>query len=282
MTQRPYTYTVLRYTHDPRAGETLNVGVVLHVASEARLLAKVRSTFGRVKHAFPDLDGEAFKLALRSVERGIQSIARDLEKVPLLRDQGDAASLARRAMPEDDSSLHWSSVGSGITDDPDATLDRLYERLVRWHDEQNPRRRGDEEVWRPVRDKLASRGVDIDFQEKTVSSDVDAITFRHAWKNGRWHVYEPVSFDLADKDGIMEKARRWVGHLAAVEDGAPADMVVHMILGAPHDPALLGSYEKARALLGKAPLHPEVVEEDQVDRLVDQIEDEFRTHSAQH
>jgi hypothetical protein len=34
--QRPYTHTVLPYVHDARAGEMLNVGIVLHVAAEHR------------------------------------------------------------------------------------------------------------------------------------------------------------------------------------------------------------------------------------------------------
>lgn len=282
MTQRPYTYTILRYVHDARAGEMLNVGIVLHVASGQLLLAKVRSTFGRVKHAFPDLDGDAFRQALRAVERGIQGAAREMEKTCLLATDGDAAAFARRAMPDDDSALQWSPVGSGLTDDPAATLDRLFDRLVRRHDEHSPRRRGDDEVWRPVREKLAARGVHVAFEEKTVASDVDAITFRHAWKNGHWHVYEPVSLDLADRDGIMDKVRRLVGHLAAVSDGVQEPLKLHVILGAPQNPALTMAYENARALLRKAPLEPEVVEEAQVDDLVSRIEDEVRAHDAGH
>jgi Protein of unknown function (DUF3037) len=73
--QRPYTYTVLRYVHDVRAGEMLNVGVLLHVASDHRLLIKTRHTFGRLKEAFPDLNGEAFRDAMRAVERAIGDVA---------------------------------------------------------------------------------------------------------------------------------------------------------------------------------------------------------------
>ena len=68
MTQpRPYTYTILRYVHDARAGEMLNVGVVLHIAADHRVLVKMRDTFGCMQRAFPDLDGEAFRRVMRSV-----------------------------------------------------------------------------------------------------------------------------------------------------------------------------------------------------------------------
>jgi hypothetical protein len=281
MTQHPYTYTILRYAHDPRAGETLNVGVVVHVAAERRLLVRVRNSLGRVKAAFPDLDGDAFKQALRDVERGVERIDRQIQKGGLLAASGDAATFARRGMPEDDSALQWSPAGSGLTEDGAATLDRLYERFVRQHDDRSAHRRNDAEIWRPVRDKLVARGVSVPFEEKTFAGEVDAITFSHAWKNGRWHAYEGVSLDLASQDGIIDKARRWVGHLTSVRDGVTTDLRLHLIVGAPQDPALAPAYEKAVAMIRKAPLAPEVVEEAGVDDLVSRIEDEVRVHARQ-
>lgn len=280
MTQRPYTYTILRYVHDPRAGETLNVGVVVHVAAEQKLLVKVRSSFGRVKAAFPDLDGEVFKQALRDVERGIERVAREMQKGGLLAGVGDAAAFARRGMPEDDSALQWSPVGSGLTDDAAATLDRLYDRFVRRHDDRAPRRRDDDEVWRPVHAKLVARGVLVPFEEKTFAGEVDTITFHHAWKNGHWHAYEGVSLDLASRDGIIEKARRWVGHLTTAKDGVTEGLKLHLIVGAPQDDALVPAYEKAVAMIRRAPLAPEVVEEAEIDDLVSRIEDEMRAHAS--
>lgn len=279
MTQHPYTYTILRYVHDPRAGEALNVGVVLHVAAERKLLARVRSTFGRVKAAFPDLDGEAFKQALREVERGIERVAREIEKGGLLAAAGDAAAFARRGMPEDDSALQWSPVGSGLTADAQATLERLYDRFVQRHDDRVRRRRDDEDIWRPVRERLDARGVSVPFEEKTFAGEVDAITFRHAWKNGQWHAYEGVSLDLASQDSIMEKARRWVGHLTTVKDGLAEPLKLHLIIGAPQEQGLGEAYRKALTMMRKAPLGPEVVEEDAIDDLVSRIEDEVRAHA---
>ena len=57
---RSYTYTMLRYVHDVRTGEFLNVGVVHHAASQGRLEFKTCKTFGRAKRMFPDLDGDDF------------------------------------------------------------------------------------------------------------------------------------------------------------------------------------------------------------------------------
>jgi hypothetical protein len=276
--QRPYTYTVLRYVHDARAGEMLNVGIVLHVAAEQRLLVKTRHTHGRLKDAFPDLDGEALRGAMRAVERAVRAVAEDVAATTLLSRQGDAASYARKAMAADDSAFQWSSVGSGLTSDAEATLERLFECLVRRNDDRTVRRRVDEEVWRPVREKLAERNVQVPFEPKVIAGSLDSINFEHAWKNGSWRVYEPVSLDLADGDGIMAKTHRWLGHLTAVRDGAKDPLKLHFILGTPQDPALEPAYRRAVALFRQAALDPEVLEEGDVDALVARIEDEVRAH----
>jgi Protein of unknown function (DUF3037) len=52
--QQPYTYTILRYVHDVTTGEFVNVGVVMHLPREGRLLATART--GGCGGVCPDLD----------------------------------------------------------------------------------------------------------------------------------------------------------------------------------------------------------------------------------
>jgi hypothetical protein len=81
-------------------------------------------------------------------------------------------------------------------------------------------------------ERLEDRNLLSRLQEKTLRGKVDEISFKHAWKNGYWHVYEPVSFDLADAEGIKGKARSWLGHLSAVA-GDVEPFKPHFIVGAP-------------------------------------------------
>jgi hypothetical protein len=113
-----------------------------------------------------------------------------------------------------------------------------------------------------------------------ITGSLDDVTFKHAYKNGQWNVYEPVSFDLADEDGIKRKAREWLGHLAAavVDDGDVEPFKSHFLVGAPTDARLNDAYQTAKEILRRAPNDPEIFEEDQIDDLVAQIEDEIRTH----
>jgi hypothetical protein len=100
----------------------------------------------------------------------------------------------------------------------------------------------DEDVWRPVEAKLKEHGVKVELEPKRIHGNTDTVEFHHAWKNGRWHVYEPLSFDLADADNIKDKARRWLGHLSAVKVGATDDVQVHFIVVRPQSASLVPAY----------------------------------------
>ncbi|TGN75979.1 DUF3037 domain-containing protein [Bradyrhizobium yuanmingense] len=279
--KQQFSFVVLRYVHDILTAEFVNVGLVMYLPAEGKVIAKTRSTIGRLRGVFPDLDRPAFQLAMSNVRRGLQKIAKRKSTAGMFKSLESVASIAREAVPHDDSSLQWSPVGGGLTANPKETFDRLYSQFVSRYDQKTSHRRTDEEIWRPVIAKLAERHLEARLQEKVISGAVDDVTFKHAWKNGQWHVYEPVSFDLAEADSIKSKAREWLGHLSAVvADGTAEPFKPHFFVGAPSDPKLIPAYEAAKKILRQAPNGPEVFEEAQLDELVSQIEDEVRAHGA--
>ena len=279
--KRAYSYTILRYVHDVAAGEALNVGIVMYAPSAGFLRGETRKTTGRLKQVFPDLDRHAFVEAMRAVDRALRSIDRQVTVSPLLESHGDARTHALKLLPHDDSALQWSAVRSGLTAVPAKTFARLYERYVARYDRRTANRRSDDDVWRPVRVKLAERDLHPPFEPKVVAGPQDRIVFEKAWKNGRWHAYEPVSFDLADADGIKDKARRWRGHLSAVADGSDQEINLHFVVGRPQNTSLLSAYWTAKQILHGAPFATEVVDEDEVDAFVDHLEDEYQAHQRE-
>jgi len=278
--KEPYSYVVLRYIHDILTGEFVNVGLVMVVPGRPMILTKARKTFGRIKNVFPDLDSDSYKRAIEAIERGMKGVERGLKSEGLFKGDKTAGDYARIALPLDDSSLQWSPIGAGLTADPQKTFDQLYQRLVAHYDRPSLRRRSDEDVWRPVEAKLKEQGIAIELEPKRVQGSTDAVEFRHAWKNGRWHVYEPLSFDLSDADNIKDKARRWLGHLSAVKVGATEDVQVHFLVGRPQNASLVPAYRNAVEILRQVPFENAVFEEDQIDDFVNQIEDEVRHHEG--
>lgn len=276
--QHRYTYVVLRYVHDVVTGEFINVGLVMHSSEAGFVKSQVRTSIGRIKNVFPDFERDAFLRVMKSVDRSISSYRKRCERGDLLDRNMDAASIGKFAVVHDDSSLQWSSLGGGVSKNLDGTFARLYERLVSKYDVRSSHRRTDDEIWRPVRQLLEERNVPVNFEEKTVSGKTDEISFKRAWKNGVWHAYEALSFDLADADGIKDKARRWRGHLEAVHDGSPENINLNFVVGAPRNESLRNAYDGALKILQSAPFSPRIYEESEVPKLVDRIEDEVREH----
>jgi hypothetical protein len=278
MTQRQsYSFVILRYVHDVTTAEFINIGVLV-AAKDAGVRFSLRTSIKRIKAVFPDFDRVAFSRAMAAVKRGLEGAVQlsrgDLLSAP----SQDAASVARSILPPDDSSLQWSTTGGGISNDIDATLADLFDRFVARYDHAYKSRRTDNDVWRPVRKKLAERNLASVLTEKTFVGAIDQIEFKHAWKNGQWHVYEPVSFDMADADGIKSKAREWLGHLTAVAQGEDEPFKPHFIVGRPSDDSLQPAFQSAVEILKTAPFQPQIFAEHEIDALVDQIEDEVVHH----
>ena len=275
---KTYTYVLLRYRHDPLAGEVANVGIVLHCANLGFLAAKTRKTVGRLSKMFPDMEKSDLMSGLHAIERGVARL-RDREMSGLLTTSKDAATLARTVLPDDDLSLIWGEMGSGITRDVSLTLDKLYDRFVGHYDDSQRTGRDDAAVWQPVRDRLIERNLAERLQPKVIVSPIDEVEFDHAWKNGAWHCYQPLSFDLTTGDGIRQKAARWSGHMTGLSQ-APEPVRPYFIVGAPSDPALEVDYRRAIDLLKASALAPAVFDETQVDTLIDHIQDAIAGHDA--
>jgi hypothetical protein len=278
-----YSYVILRYVHDVLTSEFINVGVVMYVPSHGRIIARTRNTIGRLRGVFPDLERHAFTSMMANLRREFHKVARRKFKTPLFNWEETLASIVRETVPHDDSSLQWSALSAGITDNPQGTFESIYERFVARYDTSAKHRRTDDDVWRPVLQKLEERNLANSLTEKVIAGSLDDVRFKHAWKNGQWNVYEPISFDLADEDGIKRKAREWLGHLTAVVDkNSTEPFKAHFLIGAPSNGHLIEAFHTAKEILRRAPNEPQIFEEDQVDELVSQIEDEIRAmdHSA--
>lgn len=280
MEKQRYRYVTLRYSHDIVSGEFVNVGVVL-ASEEGELLARTRKTIGRIKPVFPDLDRKAFVHSMKAIDRAVKRASKRRETSDLFGDSLNISSFVATVLPNDDSSLGWSSEGGGVSGDIHATFERLFERFVGKYDSTSKKRIQDDDVWRPVRDQLDQRGLRPRFETKLVTGQSDSIEFSKAWKNGYWHVYEALSMDLADAEGIKDKARRWRGHLEAVADAANDDVKVKFVVGKPTNTMLIPAYDSAMNILRDAPFIDEVFDEEGVSDLVDEIEDELRAHQIE-
>ena len=213
-----YSYTVLRYVHDISTGEFVNAGVALYAPDRKYASALCRTTYGRLSKTFPGLDGDAFRSQMRFIQSRLEEIGQSLLELELEPHPKSIMEFVHRVLPTDDSSLQWSAPGSGLTEDPSATLESLFNRLVMAYDEKAERAtRSDGDVWRTYKREIESRHLMKYFEQKTFSVEDDEVVFEHAWKNGKWHCIKPLSFDLAAGDSIRDKAHEHSGRPLSTE-----------------------------------------------------------------
>lgn len=278
-TKTPYTYTVLRYVHDIATGEFLNVGVALVAPEHLYVNAQCRTSFQRLKQVFPTLDGDSFRSAMRHLNHSFERFQQELrDELPLRQTTGGVMDYAHAVLGADDSSLQWSPMGSGVTVDPERTLEQLYDRFVMANDKHGPtHRRQDDDVWRHFSLELQQRQVLKHFVPKTITVRDDQLEFKHAWKNGVWHCLAPVSFDLASSDSIRDKAHRWLGQLISVASSSEP-FKLYFLVGEPAQAELRPAYESALSILGKVSIDREVFPESAAEELAQRIADQVAEH----
>ena len=125
MAPEPFQYAVLRLVPRVEREEFLNVGVIVFCRTRRFLRARVALDPRRIAAFAPDVD-------LDSVQEHLDARVRVAAGDP------DAGPIA--ALPQSER-FHWlvapsstviqtSSVHSGLCDEPEAVLDRLFEQLV--------------------------------------------------------------------------------------------------------------------------------------------------------
>lgn len=273
-----YEYAILRYVHDTLTGEFVNVGVVIYCEKEKYVLAQCRNTYARVSAVFPDLNSSHFRKMMKFIQAEFQKINESLISQLQFSEIKSLQNLLYKVLPRDDSSLQWSPVGAGLTEDFSSELNALYDRYVSHYDTKICRERRTEiDIWKDFKRTLENFKLPEEFQSKKISVKDDEIEFQHSWKNGIWHCIEPISFDLADGDYFKDKAHRWLGQLSSVQDSQD-EFKVYLLVSPPTDVTLNHAFEKAISILRKIPVSSEIYLEQEATRLAEEIQKKMDFH----
>jgi len=278
-----FTFSVLRYIHDPVSGEFANVGVVLYAPDIRFLDAICTPTYGRISAYFADFDPEHFKRMMKHIERRVWELGQTLDQLPFETHPKTANDCAARVLPPDDSSLQFSPIlGSGMTDNARLKLSELYERYVeRYSKKLEKPSRSDDDVMRTFREPLAQRQVLPRLTRKRIVGKDDEYEFPYAWKNGRWNACEPVSFDLIESGSIIDKANRWLGRAVNLK-GSDENFKLYLLLGKPSgSKPLMDAFRRAERILEKMPIDHDLVLEEDAPRFAKQVEADLRDHDEQ-
>lgn len=276
----PYSFSILRYIHDPVTQEFVNVGVVVYSQQAGYLKALCSSHYARINAFFSRVDGSRFRQLTRFIESQVNKEGSALSGALPFEPDRTIEQLLVRVLPQDDSALQFSSpAGAGLSADLDRTLADLTHRYVELYAAKSGgAKRNNEDVWRPFREQLDKRGITQHLVPKRIVAANYDYEFQRAWKNGIWHLYEPVSFDLVDGQSIVEKANRWVGRATSLSDN-PEPFKLHLLLGEPRDSDLQQAFVRAQNILSRMPGQTDLVREEEAEAFADELEREVSAHS---
>ena len=276
-----YTFTVLRYVHDPLTNEFVNVGVVLYSPKLKFISALCTDKYGRLSKMFGAVNGAHFRQTVAFIEAQIlaegEKLLRDL---PLEGGTDSILEIVKKVLPKDDSAFQFASPGSGLTSNPLETLESLYRQYIEKY-ETKPERimRTEKDVWRTFRKPLETKQVLSHLTTHSIVAKDYDYEFDHAWKNEIWHAYEPVSLDLAEGSSIVEKATAWLGKAQSLKD-SKEKFRIHLLLGKPSDSKLQASYIRAENILNKMDTPHELVREEEAEAFAEDLRKQIVSHGV--
>jgi hypothetical protein len=275
-----YTFSTLRFIYDPVTLEFVNVGVVVYSPETKQLSARCTQHYGRISKMFVTFDGIRLRQTLRFIQDRLNDIAAEMYGKLQFRPVGSMYEILNSVLPVDDSSLQFAKGGVGTTEDLKKTAELLFDRYVeRYSGGQDITKRDDDDVWRSFRPSFDRKNVTPKLVPKRIVAKNYEYEFQRSWKNGVWHLYEPISFDLLDASTIAEKANRWVGRATGLED-SQEQFKLFLLLGRPSDERLLQAYRKAENLLNRMPVDHEFVEESEAEEFARSVASEMEMHDA--
>jgi hypothetical protein len=255
------------------------VGVLLYAPKARYFGFKLESRFNRLSTTFAGFDGEQYRRTLRQFEIALTRLWKSLaEGLPGLFDlPGDVGALASRVWSDAELSFRIGSTLAGITDDPERALENLFARMVLdQYERPLATNHSDEDVWSgyshsfPIEVKRVLR-------EKSILTEDYNLKFDHAFKNGQWHLLQPITLDYSKTGSIQEKASRWLGMATLLRDH-PEIAQMYLLLGAPRQESSLPAYIRAKNILHKMPIQHKIIEEDEAADFAHYLRDYMREH----
>jgi hypothetical protein len=269
----PYSYCILRYIHDPAAGEALNVGVLAFAASERLVNCRIEQRYARLSATFRDFNGHQYRAAARRIISAVETLrARWHDALDSFDGMPKTVEhVFRTLFPDPGLSFQRGETYSGLAYDFDAAIADIFDRMVASQQPEGPEeRRNDTEVWTVFQEPLERLGILEVLQPKRFSSPVFSIQFDYAWKNAEWHVLQPVSMDYRQSDSLQRTATIWLGNATALKDQEELGEL-DILLGPPQSSAQRAAYARAKDLLHKMPVTHRLIEEDEAEDFANEV-----------
>lgn len=274
---KPYQYQILRYYHDLATGEFVNLGIVVFEPESNYLQSKVVTRGQRISNFFLSNKGRLIISYARKISNAINNLGDELVNKIDFSKTRSIGLLTSKILPVDDSALQFSKPQNGISLDPDRALNELFDRLIaKYYLHESAQSKTDDDAWRFTYKKyFDQKNITHKLVDHEVQTSNDRIKFDLSWKNGIWHIFKPISFDLVDDESIKNKVYKWSGVTDELQT-AEEHYKLYFLALLPErlDPKLTSFILKKLQSKGNT----EIISENNVDFFTDRLKAEMEVH----
>ena len=271
---KTYQYIILRYRHDAVTGEFANIGVVM--LSEDRFLgARFCQKISRIKQFFANIQRTNFKQLMVYLQGKFDRISLEVADSIF---PNELLTVCHKILPPDDSAYQWSEIRQGLASSPEQEIDYLYDRLVAQYEIRNShKRRNDDDIWNSFSKPLREHQVAKYLVPKRLETEDYRWNFNHTFKNGCYHLYEPLAFDYEEPSQIAEKAIRWQGRGYALQTAEKHQF--WFLVGDVEGESRKRAVDKALNLLNAIPAKVEIIREHEKEEFAKTLADLVSIHT---
>ena len=266
-----YEYQILRYRHNAVSGEFVNIGIVFLDAENRFLRARVTEKYRRISLFFGHVSGKFLLTAIKQMEKAFNKIGNDWATDSNFKRPNSLNDITVSVLPLNDNGLFFSDVLKGWHLDSQQAFNDTYDRLIgQYSDETSEQRHDDAFAWKKIyKQFFDAQDVTKQLTEHNVKTESDVIEFDHAAKNGIWHCFQPISFDLKKTGDIKEKIYRWSGIVNELKS-ADEPLNLYLLSLMPNDAALRKMIEQ-KLNVEQPNLKVRIIEEQDAAALVQEV-----------
>jgi len=280
MSRFTFEYCLVKYVHDPSAGEMLNIGVLAFSEATKEIVGKFEIRYDRLSSAFKNFNGDHYRFVVRNLEHTISQVNERIKQSLFPSEFKRIEQVFRSIVPDSGLSIQFGSGLAGITADLEEEAERIFYRLITSQAPQKEKKsRSDDEVWTVYNKSLSRHKITKYLKPKHFSSENYDFKFDHTFKNEKHHVLNPVNMDYANSKSMQVKAIKLLGQSFSLSEN-PDIGKLYLLLGAPGESSHNKAYVKAKNLLSKIPIKKEMIEENDAEDFADHLSDVMKNHGV--
>ena len=266
-----YQYQILRYRHDVATEEFVNVGLVYFDPNTRYLKAKMVKKYSRISRFFGEVSGDFLVRNFKALENEFNRLGKNMNQELDSKTFKSVEEVTASVLPPNDNALSFSKSFKGWHVSHENSFAELYDCLIgQYSDETSEQRHDDAFAWKKIyKHFFDEQDVTKQLTEHHVKTESDVIEFDHAAKNGVWHCFQPISFDLKKTGDIKEKIYRWSGIVNELKS-ADEPLNLYLLSLMPDDAALRKMIEQ-KLTIEQPNLKVRIIEEQDAAALVQEV-----------